>query len=117
MRTRALFVVGLAFVLFASWGLIQLTKPVATGENADFTVIGTMQSRNRIVTVMTGPEGIVYSIATKDGHSLFENISPEKLKAQAPVLHDFIERGLAGDARLLRDRLPIGAPWIDASIR
>jgi len=80
-----------------------MSKPLASGliptaNNAQFTVIGSMQNRDRVVTVKTGPSGIVYSIATKDGKSLYENIPADKLKAEAPALHDFIESGTAGYA-------------------
>jgi hypothetical protein len=80
-------------------------KPLAAANNADFTVIGTMQSRDRIVTVKTGQVGIVYSIATKDGKSLYENIPADKLKAEAPELHRIIDTGTAGYA---------GMGWTDA---
>jgi hypothetical protein len=66
-------------------------------------VIGTMQSRDKIVTVKTGAAGIVYSVATKEGQKLYENISADDLKAQAPALHEFIESGIGGYAGLYRD--------------
>ncbi len=72
-----------------------------------------MQSRDRIVTVKTGAPGIVYSVATKDGKSLYENVSAEKLKAEAPALHEFIENGIGGWAGL---ELPGTRFSIDARI-
>ena len=112
MRTRVLFVVVLAVLGLASCRITRVAKtnvgkPLATANNADFTVIGTMQSRDRIVTVKTGPVGIVYSIATKDGKSLYENIPADKLKAEAPELHRIIDTGTAGYA---------GMGWTDARI-
>ena len=110
MRIKMLSAIVLAFFVLASCSTrvakTTPTNPSATAENANFTVIGTMQSRDRIVTVKTGSAGIVYSIATLDGQRLYENISAEKLKAQAPALHDFIEGGLAGYAGLYRERTP-----------
>jgi hypothetical protein len=96
-----LFVIVLAFLVLASCRTARLAKPSAAAkpfaqtDNSQFVVIGSMQNRDRIVTVKTGPAGVVYSIATKDGKSLYENITPEKLKAEAPALHEFIETGTA----------------------
>lgn len=113
MRTRGVFAIALAFVVLASCHANRINKPLVSGpmatpSNAEFTVIGSMQNRDRVVTVKTGPAGIVYSIATKDGKSLYENISPEKLKAEAPELHQFIETGTAGYA---------GMGWTDARVK
>jgi hypothetical protein len=103
MRTRVLSAIVLAVLVSASCRTTRLAKPtlpLVASDNSNFTVIGTMQSRDRIVTVKTGEAGIVYSIATKDGKSLYENVSPEKLKAEAPALHQFIESGVGGWAGL-----------------
>ena len=121
MRTRVLSAIVLAVLVSASCRTTRLAKPVAGtpiggGSNSQFTVIGTMQSRDRIVTVKTGDAGVVYSVATKDGMSLYENVSAAKLKEEAPALHEFIESGIGGWAGLdlPGTRLPIDARIIDA---
>jgi hypothetical protein len=115
MRIKMLSAIVLGFFVVASCStrVAKTTpaNPTATAANANFTVIGTMQSRDKIVTVKTGSAGIVYSIATKDGQRLYENISAEKLKAEAPALHDFIESGTAGYAGLYMEK-----PLIDARL-
>jgi hypothetical protein len=116
MRTSVLSAIVLAVLVSASCRTSRLTRPalpIAANGNSQFTVIGTMQSRDRIVTVKTGTAGIVYSIATKDGKSLYENVSPEKLKAEAPALHEFIESGVGGWAGL---DLPGTRSLLDAGI-
>lgn len=110
MRIKVLSAIALSVLVLASCGVNRpgkgiAAKPFASSDNGQFTVIGSMQNRDRIVTIKTGPTGIVYSISTKDGKNLYENISPEKLQAEAPAIHDFIESGTAGYA---------GIGWFDA---
>ncbi len=73
-------------------------------------VIGYLEKRDQTVTIKSGPKGTVYSVATKDGKILHENLSVEQLKARAPELHDLVKTGVASDARLRQ-------PVIDASVR
>jgi len=105
MRTRVLSAILLAVLLSASCRTARMSKSIAQGpavavDSSQFVVIGTMQSRDRIVTVKTGAAGTVYSVATKDGKNLYENIPAEKLKAENPTLHEFIESGVGGWAGL-----------------
>jgi hypothetical protein len=37
----------------------------------------------------------VYSVKAADGKTLFENVSAEQLRAQAPELHQFLKTALA----------------------
>jgi L-ascorbate metabolism protein UlaG (beta-lactamase superfamily) len=64
------------------------------------TVIGYLESRNRVITIKSGPKGPVYNVATKDGKLLFENVSADQLRARAPEIHDLLKTGVAGDARM-----------------
>jgi hypothetical protein len=100
MRSRGFWVIVLALLGLASCHANRVAKPIAAGskagmDNSQYTIIGTMQNRDKVVTVKTGPKGVVYSVATKDGQSLYENISQEKLKAEVPALHDLLETGTA----------------------
>ena len=65
-----------------------------------YTVIGYLEKRDRVITIKSGPKGPVYSVATKDGKVLFENVTAEQLRAEAPELHRLIKTGVAGDARV-----------------
>jgi hypothetical protein len=80
----------------------------ATG--GGYAVIGYLEKRDRVITIKAGPRGTIYSVAAKDGKVLFENLSTEQLKAQAPELHELIKTGVAGDARMRSSK-------IDASLR
>ena len=82
-----------------------------TAAPADYPVIGHLQKRERTITIKSGPKGTLYSVKTRDGKVLCENVSTEQLQAQAPELHEFIKTAVAGssDARL--------RPKFDASVR
>lgn len=75
--------------------LASTNKPQAT---ESYPVIGHLEKRDRVITIKSGPRGPVYSVATKDGKVLFENLSSEQLRAQAPEIHDFIKGSVAGEA-------------------
>ncbi len=76
-------------------------KP-ATTTNApttgNYPVIGYIEKQGQTVTIKAGPKGPVYSVKNAGGKILFENLSAEQLRAQAPELHDFIKTAVAGGA-------------------
>jgi hypothetical protein len=79
--------------------------PAAAASNADtkaesFPIIGYLEKRNYVITIKSSPHGTIYSIATKDGKTLRENVSAEQLKAKAPELYEAVKTGLANDARI-----------------
>src|SRR5260370_32132458 len=71
------------------------TPAAAPSTNAiaptDFPVIGYIEKQDREITIKAGPKGTLYSVKTADGKVLFENITAEQLRAQAPDLHDIIK--------------------------
>ena len=88
----------------------EATKPdkivepkTRTGQTTELRVIGYIEKRDRTITIKSGPKGRVYSVRTRDGKVLCENLSEEQLRAQAPELRDFIKSAVAGlgnDARV-----------------
>jgi hypothetical protein len=86
------------------------TQMAVSATNDRYTVIGYLEKRDRVITIKAGPRCPVYSVATKEGKVLLENLSAEQLKAQAPELHELIKTGVAGDARMRSSK-------IDASLR
>jgi hypothetical protein len=62
----------------------------------NFPVIMYLERRGQTITVKAGPKGPVYSVRTPEGKTLFENVSAEQLRAQAPELHEFIKTAVAG---------------------
>ena len=83
------------------------STPAATASNTGainaeeaYPVIGNLEKRNCVITIKSSTRGTIYSIATKDGKILHENVSAEQLKAKAPELYQAIKTGLANDARV-----------------
>jgi hypothetical protein len=58
-------------------------------------VIGYLEKKDKTITIKAGLNGLVYSVAERNGKVLFENLSANQLKAQAPELHDFIKTAVA----------------------
>ena len=69
-----------------------VTKAVAASE---FSVIGYLEKRGQTITIKAGPKGPLYSAKTTEGKTLFENLSAEQLRAQAPELHQFLTTAVA----------------------
>jgi len=94
----------------ATRGAGKSQQQLAVSSSRDDVVIGYLEKRDRVITIKAGPRGALYSVATKEGKVLFENLLAEQLKAEAPEIHDLIETGIA--------RSP-GEPRgiVDASVR
>lgn len=71
-----------------------------TADKESYPVIGYLEKRNCVITIKSSPHGTVYSVATKEGKVLHENVSAEQLKAQAPEIYEVIKTGNANDASL-----------------
>ncbi len=56
-----------------------------------------LEMQDKLVTIQSGPEGLVYLVKAKDGRVLHENLSEEQLKAQAPEIHELIKTAVAGN--------------------
>jgi len=77
---------------------------------SEYPVIGYLEKRGQTITIKAGPKGPVYSAKTTEGKTLFENLSVEQLRAQAPEIHKLIRTAVASGS---------GKPGavIDASVR
>jgi len=65
-------------------------------ESVDLIPIVHLEMQDKLVTVQSGPAGLVYLVKAKDGKVLHENLSEEQLKAQAPEIHELIKTAVAG---------------------
>jgi hypothetical protein len=68
----------------------------AVTQAVDLIPIVHLETQDKIVTIQSGRDGLVYLVKAKDGKVLHENLSEEQLKAQAPEIHDLIKTAVAG---------------------
>ena len=78
---------------------------IPAGESGPFIVIGHLEHRDRVITIKSGAQGVVYSVRNRDGKILFDNLTAAQLKTQSPELHTFIEAATAGQADLAAPQL------------
>ena len=77
---------------------ISTVKPAAKDQE-QYIVIGYLEKRDgTVITIKSGPKGPAYSVASKDGKVLFDNLSSEQLRAKAPEIHEFIKSAVAIDS-------------------
>ncbi len=87
------------------------------------SVIGYLQTRDKIVTISRGAKGSVYTVKAKDGKVLASDLNEKDFEEKYPTLFNQVKYGLAGnDATLRKSSLqapisPInrGTQKIDAS--
>jgi len=83
-----------------------------TPAKTDYPVICYIEKNDREIAIKAGPHGKLYSVKTADGKVLFENLSTEQLRAQAPELQEFIKTAI-----VLQDNPKKDAPKQDATLR
>ena len=69
-----------------------------------YVVIGSLQSRDKVVTISQGPKGIVYTIKTKDGKTVAKELNEKDLQAKYPGIYHQVKSGLAANDATLRRR-------------
>jgi len=72
--------------------------------------VGTLKTRDFIVTVSSSYKGPLYSISTNQGQRLAQEITADELISTYPELAELFKYGLADDASLLHSKygnLPI----------
>ena len=65
------------------------------GKQSKGSVIGHLKTRDRVITITTGPDGPLYTINSKEGRLIALNLSGEELATRFPALHEKIEKSLA----------------------
>jgi|ERR1041384_5256126 hypothetical protein len=79
----------------------KATAKVAPEEaRTTYPVIGFLAGRDDVITIKAGPQGPLYSVTTKDGRVLYQDLSAEQLQAKAPDIFRIIKGSVANDARL-----------------
>jgi hypothetical protein len=84
---------------------VSVTTAGKAGKPEPYNVIGFLEGRDRVMTLKSSARGPVYTVATKEGKVLHENLSAEQLKAQAPEVYRLVKTAVAGDSRGTGPRL------------
>jgi len=69
-------------------------KSTAPGA-ASQPVIGILETTDRIIVILTGPEGPRYSIKSRAGRMLGSNLTDKQLEATDPEIYKLIQQALA----------------------
>ena len=67
----------------------------AEGKQSKGSVIGSLKTRDQVITITAGPDGPLYTIKSKEGGLIAINISGEELASRFPDLHEKMEKSLA----------------------
>ena len=62
----------------------------------EFPVIVHLEKRNEVVTIMSGQEGLLYTVSTKDGRVLGQNLTRQQLQAKLPDIYNSLKKSYAG---------------------
>ena len=67
-------------------------------ENPDneLPVIIHLEKRNEVVTIISGQEGLLYTVSTKDGRMLGEHLTEQELQANLPDIYNSMKKSYAG---------------------
>ena len=71
--------------------------PNASRTVTDSPVIVSLASRDNIITISSGPNGIVYSVADKQGRVLHRDLSEKELQAKVPDLYRVIKNAIGAN--------------------
>ncbi len=90
-------------VAMVDWSVSQQAEPNKTQKASagKYVVIGSLQSRDKVVTISQGPKGIVYTVQNKNGKILAHRIKEKDLQAKYPGIYSQVKTGLAGNGAFL----------------
>jgi hypothetical protein len=89
----------LIFFLFMLIGLgCEDESALVQAENPEneLPVIIHLEKRNEVVTIISGQEGLLYTVSTKDGRVLGEHLTERELRAKLPDIYNSLKRSYAG---------------------
>jgi hypothetical protein len=62
-------------------------------------VIVNLETRNEVVSIISGHEGLIYTVTTKDGRILGKNLYEQELQTKLPNIYHFLKTSYANDGR------------------
>ncbi len=73
-------------------------SPLVQTEQAQYQqrVIVHLETRSEVTTIMSGPNGRLYTVRARDGRTLEEEISEQQLRASFPAVYELLKTSYAG---------------------
>ncbi len=62
-------------------------------------VIVSLETRNEVVSIMSGYEGPVYTVTTREGRIIGKNLSENELQVKLPNIYHFLKTSYADDEK------------------
>ena len=64
-----------------------------------YPVVGYLEGRGKTIILKSGPNGPLYSVKGEKGKLLFEDLTADQLRAQAPEIHQIVQSAVAVNSR------------------
>ncbi|MFZ2147323.1 MAG: hypothetical protein WAV28_08890 [Sedimentisphaerales bacterium] len=97
---RKIVVLVFCWLILIGSGRGKQAGRVQTGNPDDkLPVIVYLQTRNEVVSVMSGYEGPVYTVTTKDGRVLGKHLNEHELQVKLPNIYHFLKTSYADDEK------------------
>ena len=93
---RKIVIYILCWLIFIGSGCGARSGRVQTENREDkLPVIVSLETRNEVVSIMSGYEGPVYTVTIKDGRILGKNLSEQELQVKLPNIYHFLKTSYA----------------------
>jgi len=90
----------LCWLILIGSGCASESARVDTGSpEGSQAVIVHLESRREVVSIMSGYEGLIYTVRTKGGRILGQHLSEQELQVKLPDIYHFLKTSYADDGR------------------
>ena len=97
---RKIVILILCWLVLIGSGCGEQSGRVQTENLEDnLPVIIYLETRNEVVSIMSGYEGPVYTVTTKDGRIIGKNLSENELQVKLPEIYHFLKTSYADDEK------------------
>ena len=97
---RKIVILILCWLILIGSGCGEQSVRVQTGNLEDnLPVIVSLETRNEVVSIMSGYEGPVYTVTTKDGRILGKYFTEQELQVKLPSIYHFVKTSYADDEK------------------
>ncbi|HUU19307.1 MAG TPA: hypothetical protein VMW72_19305 [Sedimentisphaerales bacterium] len=95
---RKIVILILYWLILIGSGCGARSGRVQTGNLEDkLPVIVSLETRNEVVSIMSGYERPVYTVTTRDGRILGKQLSEQELQVKLPNIYHFLKTSYADD--------------------